>query len=133
MPQGPAVPSGPFGRALGQNLLRRIEEELSRKEDGLNIVNLIISLLGGAAGGNVAGNLMKDKSLGTLGDSIVGILGGGIGGAILQTLGLGAAAAGGGGSLDIGSILANVAGGGVGGGILMAVIGAIRSTMAKSA
>jgi uncharacterized membrane protein YeaQ/YmgE (transglycosylase-associated protein family) len=98
----------------------------------VNIINLVISLLGGAAGGNVAGNLMKDKSLGTLGDSIVGILGGGIGGAILQSLGMGAASAGGGG-LDIGSILANVAGGGVGGGVLMAVIGAVRGAMAKSA
>ena len=46
----------------------------------MNFVNLIISLLSGAVGGNVAGAAMKDKSLGTLGNSLSGILGGGIGG-----------------------------------------------------
>ena len=45
-------------------------------------------------------------------------------------LGMGSAAAGGGG-LDMQSILANVGGGGVGGAILMAVIGIIKSQMSK--
>jgi hypothetical protein len=66
----------------------------------------------GAVGGNVAGAAMKDKSLGAIGSSIAGIVGGGIGGTILQTV-LGSAAAGGGG-MDMQSILANVGGGGVG-------------------
>jgi len=44
----------------------------------------IISLVSGAAGGNIAGALLKNFSLGTLGNSIAGIGGGGgIGGAIL--------------------------------------------------
>ena len=60
---------------------------------------------------------MKENSLGTLGNSIAGIVGGGLGGTILQSI-IGGAATGGG-SLDLTTILSNVAGGGVGGAILM--------------
>jgi hypothetical protein len=67
---------------------------------------------------------MKEKSLGTVGNSIAGILGGGLGGMILQSI-MGSAATGG--SLDLTTILSNVAGGGVGGAILMAVVGIIKN------
>ena len=93
----------------------------------MNIVSLLISLLSGAVGGNVAGVAMKDKSLGTVGNSISGILGGGIGGAILQMLGM----AGKDGALDLQSILANIASGGVGGGILLAIVSFLKDMMAK--
>lgn len=96
----------------------------------MDITSLIVEAVSGAVGGNVAGAAMKDKSLGTLGNSIAGIVGGGIGGTILQTI-IGSAATGGGG-MDMQSILANVGGGGVGGAILMAIIGIIKSQMAKS-
>jgi len=95
----------------------------------MNIISLIIQLISGAVGGNVAGAAMKENSLGTLGNSIAGIIGGGLGGTLLQTV-LGGAAAGGG-SLDLTTILSNVAGGGVGGAILMAIIGIIKNQMAK--
>jgi uncharacterized membrane protein YeaQ/YmgE (transglycosylase-associated protein family) len=36
------------------------------------MVSLIIQLLSGAVGGNIAGNLMKKYDLGTLGNSIAG-------------------------------------------------------------
>jgi len=96
---------------------------------------LIIQLVSGAVGGNVAGSLMKKFSLGTLWNSVSGILGGGLGGTVLGMLGLGA----GGGtevaeaasSMDLSSILSSVGGGGVGGGIVMAVIGAIKNAMNK--
>ena len=78
----------------------------------MNIISLIIQAISGAVGGNVAGAAMKESSLGTLGNSIAGIVGGGVGGTLLQMV-MGTAAAGGGG-LDLQSILANVAGGGVG-------------------
>ena len=96
----------------------------------MNMVGLIIQLISGAAGGNIAGALLKNASLGPVGNSIVGILGGGIGGQLLGMLGVGGAAAAGG--LDIGSILSSIAGGGVGGGVLMVIVGLIRQAMSKS-
>ncbi len=94
----------------------------------MDIIPLIIQLVSGAAGGNIAGGLLKKLNLGVLGNSIAGILGGGIGGQILGWLGLGG---GGGGSLDLQSILASIGAGGAGGGVLMAIIGAIKSALGK--
>jgi len=94
----------------------------------MNIISLIIELISGAVGGNIAGAAMKENSLGTAGNSIAGIVGGGLGGALLQSV-MGGAAAGSGG-LDLQSILTNVGGGGVGGAILMAVVGIIKNKMA---
>ncbi len=104
----------------------------------MNIVALIIQLLSGAVGGNVAGALLKKISLGPIGNSIAGILGGGLGGQLLAMLGIGApaaaaAAGAGAGSLDLNAIIASIAGGGVGGGALMAIIGYIKQMMGKPA
>lgn len=93
------------------------------------LIPLIVQLVSGAVGGNVAGAAMKNLSLGTLGNSIVGILGGGLGGQILGMLGIATGAGadlGGTGGMDIEGIVASVAGGGVGGGALLAVFGAIK-------
>jgi len=95
----------------------------------MNIVSLIIELISGAVGGNIAGAAMKENTLGTVGNSIAGIIGGGLGGTILQSV-LGSAAAGGGG-IDLQSILTTVGGGGVGGAILMAIVGIVKNQMAK--
>lgn len=91
------------------------------------LVNLIVQLVSGAVGGNIAGAVLKQFSLGTLLNSVVGIVGGGLGGQILSML-LGV---GGGGGLDIGSIISQVAGGGVGGAILMVIVGIIKKALAK--
>ncbi len=88
----------------------------------------MISLVSGAVGGNAAGAVMMDKSLGVLGISLAGIGGGG---AIPQALGIGAPGAAG--ATDIGSIIGSIAGGGVGGGILMAIIGALKDIFMKKA
>ena len=63
-------------------------------------------------------------------NSVIGILGGGLGGQLLGMLGIGGAAAAGGG-MDIAAIIGQVAGGGVGGGVLLAIVGMIKSAMAK--
>jgi len=97
----------------------------------MNIIALIIQLVCGALGGNVAGKLLKNLDLGPLGNSLAGILGGGLGGQLLNALGLFAGAQGG--SLDLASIVGNIASGGIGGGIVMAIIGLIKSMLAKSA
>ena len=87
---------------------------------------LIIQLVSGAVGGNLAGKLLPKLNLGTIGNSISGILGGGLGGTLLGMLGLGTD-----GGMDLAGILGSVAGGGVGGGVIMAIIGAIKSAMSK--
>jgi uncharacterized membrane protein YeaQ/YmgE (transglycosylase-associated protein family) len=93
------------------------------------MINLIIQLISGAVGGNVAGAALKDYNLGTLGNSIAGIVGGGIGGQILAALvpALAQQAS----SMDIGSIIGQVAGGGIGGAILMVIVGVLKNMMAK--
>jgi len=90
-------------------------------------MELIISLIAGAVGGNVAGGLLKNLNQGTLVNSISGIVGGGLGGTILSMLGTQTA----GGGLDIASILSQVAGGGVGGGVVLALVGVVKNMMAK--
>lgn len=93
---------------------------------------LLINLVSGAVGGNVAGGLLKNLNQGTLINSIAGIAGGGLGGTILSMLGAGGVAeAAGAGGLDIGAIIGQVASGGVGGGVLLAIVGVVRNMMAK--
>ena len=104
----------------------------------MDITSLIIQLIVGAIGGNVAGKAMPDKSLGTLGNTIAGVVGGWHGGQILDKI------LGGGchgyrcrsrrcrNHMDIGAIIQNIAGGGIGGAILMIVVGIIKGAMNKS-
>jgi uncharacterized membrane protein YeaQ/YmgE (transglycosylase-associated protein family) len=89
---------------------------------------IIIQLISGAVGGNVIGTVMKNLNLGTLGNSIAGIVGGGLGGQLLGMAGMAPDAAAG---MDISSILTSVAGGGVGGGVVMAIVGIVKKMMAK--
>lgn len=100
------------------------------------MLETIISLAAGALGGNGAGAAMKKYSLGTIGNSIVGILGGGVGGYLLNMVGLGDVAADGAaavsdGGLDIMSIGKMLLSGGVGGGALMTIVGVIKNMMNK--
>ena len=92
------------------------------------MLGIIISLVSGAVGGNVAGAVLKKFSLGTVGNSICGILGGGLGGSILGMLGIAAAPSG---SLDPAALIGSIASGGAGGGVVMAIVGAIKGMMAK--
>lgn len=81
----------------------------------------IISLLTGAVGGNLAGALFKKLSLGTVGNSIAGILGGAGGQSILASLG----------GLTGNGMVDSLLGGGVGGSVVMAVIGLIKKVAGK--
>src|SRR5215471_8697480 len=82
-----------------------------------------------AVGGNVAGSAMPDRSLGTLGNSLAGIVGGGLGGVLLRAVDVYVQS---GGNLDLGTIVGNVAGGGVGGAILLVVVSLIKNAMAHA-
>jgi hypothetical protein len=102
-------------------------------EEVMSLLPLLIQLISGAVGGNVAGAAMKQYDLGTLGNSIAGIVGGGIGGQLIAALIPALANAAQNGSLDLGAIAGQVAGGGVGGGILLVVVGLIKQMMAGGA
>jgi uncharacterized membrane protein YeaQ/YmgE (transglycosylase-associated protein family) len=85
----------------------------------------VISLITGAIGGNVAGAVFKNLSLGPLGNTIAGVLGGGAGAEILNlVLGSG---------VGSGSVVGNVASAGVGSVVVMLIVGLIKNAMAKKA
>ena len=50
------------------------------------LLNLVIQLVAGAVGGNAAGAILKQFNLGPLGNSIAGIIGGGLGGQLLNMI-----------------------------------------------
>jgi hypothetical protein len=91
------------------------------------VLNLIIQLIAGVIGGNAAGAGMKNVSLGPLGNTLAGAIGGLGGGQLLQVLI--PALAGSAGSMDIGAIVGQLAGGGVAGAILTAIVGYIKNAM----
>ena len=94
------------------------------------IIGLIIQLIAGAAGGNGAGAVLKDKSLGSTGNSIAGAIGGVLLAQIVQRLtGVAVspdAAAAVTSGLDIGSIIKGVISSGIGGAVLTAIIGMVK-------
>lgn len=97
------------------------------------IVEIILQLLGGAVGGNAVGGLIKKLSLGPIGNSIVGMLGGFaanylaaryLGPSVPTTPAPAPAVPGG-----FQDVLSNILVGLGGGGVLTGVIGAVRSMM----
>jgi hypothetical protein len=78
------------------------------------IVGLIIQLIAGLAGSNVVGLALKQYDLGIIGNSITGVIGGGIGAQIIGLLldgGAGAGAVVGPNGYDIETLIAQVASG----------------------
>jgi hypothetical protein len=84
----------------------------------MNLTTLIVQLIGGALGGYAARNVSKEMNLGTIGNAIVGALGGGVGGQIFLTL-LGLS-----GTVQIVSALVT---GGLSGGLATLLIGFLKS------
>src|SRR5271170_7696819 len=74
----------------------------------MDIMSLLIQLVTGAIGGNIAGGLLKQFNLGPIGNTIAGLVGGVGGGQLLGMLAPGVAAAAGGGGMDIGSIIGQI-------------------------
>jgi hypothetical protein len=90
------------------------------------IINLIIQIIAGAVGGNAAGAASKDISLGTLGNTIAGAVGGGqLLSALVPVL------AGAGNNVDIAALASQAVGGGVAGAIVAAIVGVIKNKMAS--
>jgi uncharacterized membrane protein YeaQ/YmgE (transglycosylase-associated protein family) len=98
----------------------------------MDLMGLVVSLVSGIVGGNAAGTAMHDKSLGPIGNSLAGLLGGGAGSVILQALGLLAGSGAAAGGADLGSLIGNVAGGGVGGAVMLLIVSLIKNATAKA-
>src|SRR6478736_4381954 len=89
--------------AENYRLTSRLELQTRQREETLMsgmLINLIIQLVAGAIGGNVAGGASKDLSLGTAGN------------------------------MDIGALVGQFAGGGVAGALLTAIVGLIKNRVA---
>jgi len=89
--------------------------------------SLIIQLISGAVGGNIAGKVLPQFNLGTLWNSVAGIVGGGVGAQIIGALVPGLLS----GGLSVSGIVSSIASGSVGGGIMLALVGIIRGMMQK--
>jgi hypothetical protein len=91
---------------------------------------ILINLIAGALGGVGAGKTSPTFDLGTVGNIISGLVGGGILGQIVTLLLPSVVAAAQSGNLSIGGIVSQVIAGGAGGAILTAIIGAIKNKVA---
>jgi len=91
-------------------------------------MDMIIQIVAGLVGGNAAGAVLKNLSLGTAGNSIVGAVGGIAASFLAPQLGLGPDAAA---NLDIAGIIQSVATGGVGGALLTAILGMVKKALVK--
>ena len=97
----------------------------------MDIVGLIIQLIAGAVGGNVAGKASDKFNMGGAGNSIVGAIGGVVLGQVIERVTGGAVtadqAAAATQGLDIAGIVSSLIGGGAGGAVLSAIIGALKN------
>ena len=98
------------------------------------IFALAIQVIAGLIGGNVAGTAMKESSLGTVGNSVAGAIGGVGLGQVLQLIlaSDGADAANAAAGMNVGGLVTDVLGGGVGGAILSAIVGFIKGQSADA-
>lgn len=111
------------------NTFAKLKEKDPTGVYAMDIIGLVTTLVSGAIGGNATGASFKNLSLGTLGNTIAGLVGGVAGGYILQgvgllnQLGLGDA--------TLGTMLGQAGTGLVSGGIVTAVVALIRNMMSK--
>ena len=88
---------------------------------------ILINLITGALGGAAVGKSSPKFDLGTIGNIISGLVGGGVLGQIVTLLLPSVVAAAQSGNLSISGIISQVIAGGAGGAILTAIIGAIKN------
>ena len=86
------------------------------------IVTWLLSLISGAVGGNIAGALLKDQSLGPIVNTILGLIGGVGGSQLLGALG---------GLQSLGQI-GNIGASGIVGALLPIIVGILKNKFAKA-
>jgi hypothetical protein len=95
-------------------------------------ISLLMPFFSGAAGGNLIGGILKNFNLGSLGNSLAGLVGGGVGSLILGNM-LGLPAPVGGVDPDNAAILGQILGGGAGGGIMTIIVAVLQKMFSKTA
>jgi hypothetical protein len=88
---------------------------------------ILINLVAGALGGVGAGKASPQFDLGTIGNIISGIVGGGVLGQIVTLVLPSLVSAAEAGNLNVGGVISQIVAGGAGGAILTAIIGAIKN------
>ena len=89
------------------------------------LLPLILQLIAGGAGGNIIGQIAKNYSLGTTGNSAVGAIGGAVGSWIISHF-VGAGAQD---PMAIAALIQSVLGGGVSGAVVTLVVGVIKNLL----
>lgn len=95
----------------------------------MDIMSIVVNLVGGIVGGNATGMAWKEKSLGAVGNSIAGAVGGVAGSYIAQAMGIITSM--GLENMTIGSIATEGGIAAIGGAITTAIVGFIKSKMAN--
>ena len=96
----------------------------------IDMEQVLINLIAGALGGVGAGKASPNFDLGTMGNIVSGLIGGGVIGQIVTLLLPSVLAEAQSGNLSVGGIVSQVIAGGAGGAILTALIGAIKNKAA---
>ena len=96
----------------------------------INMLQILINLITGALGGLGAGKASPNFDLGTIGNIISGLVGGGLLGQIVTLALPSVVVAAETGHLSVGGIISQIIAGGAGGAILTAIIGAIKNRVA---
>ena len=96
----------------------------------MDIITLVIQLIAGALGGNIVGQFAKNLSLGFVGNTLAGLVGGGAGGYLLQALGVNVPPIDPS-AIDVTALAGQVGAGAGGGGILMVIISMLKNMFAK--
>jgi len=91
---------------------------------------ILINLVAGALGGVATGKSSPTFDLGTIGNIISGVVGGGVLGQVVTLALPSIVAAAQSGNLSVGGVVSHVVAGGAGGAILTAIIGAIKNKVA---
>ena len=96
-------------------------------------MDLLISLIAGAIGGNIAGGLVPRLDTGLLVNSLLGVIGGAVGGYVLGFLGVGGLAqtAPYDAALDHTALVTEVAAGGIGGAVCLLLAGLLRNMVTR--
>lgn len=92
---------------------------------------LVIQFASGALGGNLAGHLIRNLSMGPVVNSLLGMAGAGLGGFSMSMCGFDLGAMDN--DLDLGAVVSSIAAGGIGGGFIMVIVGGIRYAMSRTA